>query len=150
MAAKQHLIRLTAEERLQVERAVRSTKNSPRERMRARILFAASEGTPSTDKQIAAQVGACLNTVARVRRRFAAGGLKRALYHAEQKRRKARKLDGRAEAHLVALTCSAPPADRKRWSLHLLGRKLVAAEVVDSVSHETVRQTLKKISSSHG
>ncbi len=74
----------------------------------------------------------------------------KAVRRAEQKRRKARRLDGRAEAHLVALTCSAPPEDRKRWSLHLLGRKLVAAEVVDTVSHETVRQTLKKISSSRG
>lgn len=150
MSAKQHLIGLSAEERLQVERAVRSNKNSPRERLRARILLAASDGTERTDKQIAAQVGACPNTVARVRRRFAEGGLERALRHAEQKRRKARKLDGRAEAHLVALTCSAPPKDRKRWSLHLLGRQLVAAEVVDAVSHETVRQTLKKISSSRG
>ena len=150
MAAKQHLIRLTAEERQQVERAVRSNKNSPRERMRARILLASSDGAPRTDKQIAAQVGACLNTVARVRRRFALRGLAGALHHAEQKRRKARKLDGRAEAHLVALTCSAPPEDRKRWSLHLLGRRLVAAEVVESVSHETVRQTLKKMRSSRG
>ena len=108
MAAKQHLIRLTAQEHRQVERAVRSNKNSPRERMRARILLAASEATPRTDKQIAAQVGACLNTVARVRRRFALRGLEGTLHHAEQKRRKARKLDGRAEAHLVALTCSAP------------------------------------------
>jgi hypothetical protein len=72
-------------------------------------------------------------------------GLTGALHHAEQKRRKARRLDGRAEAHLVALTCSAPPDERKRWSLHLLAGKLVAAEVVDTVSHETVRQTLKKI-----
>lgn len=150
MATKQHLICLTAEEREQVERAVRSNKNSPRERMRARVLLAASDGTEPTDKQVAAQVGVCLNTVARVRRRFALHGLAGALHHAEQKRRKARKLDGRAEAHLVALTCSVPPDERKRWSLHLLGRQLVAAEVVDTVSHETVRQTLKKISSSLG
>lgn len=150
MAAKQHLVHLTAEERLQVERAVRSNKNSPRERLRARILLAAADGTQRTDKQLAAQVRAGMHTVARVRRRFAEGGLGRALHHAEQKRRKARKLDGRAEAHLVALTCSAPPEDRKRWSLHLLAGRLVAAEVVDTVSHETVRQTLKKISSSRG
>ena len=150
MAAKQHLIRLTAEERQQVERATRSNKNSPRERMRARILLAASDGAPRTDKQIAALGGACLNRVARVRGRLALCGLAGALHHGEQKRRKARKLDGRAEAHLVALTCSAPPAERKRWSLHLLGRRLVEAEVVASVSHETVRQTLKKISSSRG
>ena len=150
MAAKQHLIRLTAEERLQVERAVRSNKNSPRERMRARILLAASDEPTRSDKQIAGQVGACLNTVARVRRRFALRGLEGALHHAEQKRRKVRCLDGRAEAHLVALTCAAPPPERKRWSLHLLAGKLVEAQVVDAVSHETVRQTLKKTRSSRG
>ena len=146
MSAKQHFVHLDNEQREQVERAVRSTKNSPRERMRARILLAAHDEAGFTDRQIAARVGASALTVWRVRRRFAAQGLEGALYHAEQKRRKVRRLDGRAEAHLVALTCSAPPEDRKRWSLHLLGRKLVEAEVVESVSHETVRQTLKKIS----
>jgi hypothetical protein len=150
MSAKQHFVRLNDEERQRVERAVRSNKNSPRERMRARILLAASDPAALSDQQIAAQVGASALTVWRVRRRFAQRGLPGALRHAEQPRRKARRLDGRAEAHLVALTCSAPPQDRKRWSLHLLGRKLVAAEVVESVSHETVRQTLKKINSSRG
>ena len=150
MSAKQHFVCLNEEERQQVERAVRSNKNSPRERRRARILLAASNSAGGTDAQVAVRVGASALTVWRVRKRFAEGGLKRALHHGEQKRRKARKLDGRAEAHLVALTCSAPPEDRKRWSLHLLGRRLVAAEVVASVSHETVRQTLKKTSSSRG
>ena len=150
MSAKQHFVRLNDEERQQVERAVRSNKNSPRERLRARILLAASDPAGLSDAQVAAQVEASPLTVWRVRKRFAEGGLKRALHHGEQKRRKARRLDGRAEAHLVALTCSVPPEERKRWSLHLLGRQLVAAEVVESVSHETVRQTLKKISSSRG
>ena len=150
MAAKQHRIRLTVEERQRVERAVRSNKNSPRERTRARILLTADNEPAWSDQLIARQVGACLNTVARVRRRFALLGLEGALHHAEQKRRKVRRLDGRAEAHLVALTCSAPPAERKRWSLHLLAGKLVEAQVVDTVSHETVRQTLKKMRSNRG
>ena len=150
MSAKQHFVRLNEEERQQVARAVRSNKNSPRERQRARILLAAAGPAGGTDAQVAARVGASALTVWRVRKRFAEGGLKRALHRGEQKRRKARKLDGRAEAHLVALTCSAPPEDRKRWSLHLLGRQLVTVEVVESVSHETVRQTLKKMRSSRG
>ena len=150
MSAKQHFVRLDDEERQQVERAARSNKNSPRERLRARILLTVSDPAGFTDAQVAAQVGAGALTVWRVRKRFAERGLKGALRHGEQKRRKARQLDGRAEAHLVALTCSAPPDERKRWSLHLLGRKLVAAEVVASISHETVRQTLKKINSNLG
>ena len=150
MSAKQHFVRLNDEERQLVERAVRSNKNSPRERLRARILSAASDPAGLTDAQVAAQVNASLLTVWRVRKRFAEDGLKRALHHAEQTRRKARRLDGRAEAHLVALVCSAPPGERKRWSLHLLAGKLVAAEGVATVSHETVRQTLKKMRSSPG
>ena len=147
MPAKKHLVTLTKAERLELERAARSNKRSVRERHRARILLATASG--ADDASIARAVGVHLNTVANVRRRFVIEGTK-TVQRAEQKRRKARRLDGRAEAHLVALTCSAPPEDRKRWSLHLLAGKLIEAEVVDYVSHETVRQTLKKISSSRG
>lgn len=83
-----------------------------------------------------------VNTVANLRRRLAASAGIKTVRRAEQKKRKARQLDGRAEAHLVALVCGAPPAGRKRWSLHPLAGKLIEAAVVDPVSHETVRQTL--------
>ena len=138
---------MTKAERLELERAARSNKRSVRERQRARILLATANGADAAS--IARAVGVHLNTVANARRRFVIEGTK-PVRRAEQKRRKARRLDGHAEAHLVALTCSAPPEDRKRWSLHLLAGKLIEAEVVDYVSHETVRQTLKKISSSRG
>ena len=147
MPAKKHAVTLTKEQRLELERAARSNKRPLRERQRARILLAAASG--ASDAAIAQSMGVHANTVANVRRRFVTAGTK-AVRRAEQKRRKARRLDGRAEAHLVALTCSAPPPERKRWSLHLLAGKLVAAEVVDTVSHETVRQTLKKMRSSRG
>jgi transposase len=147
MPAKKHHVLVTDEDRLALERAAPSNKRSLRERQRARILLAAANG--QDDAAIARAVGVHANTVANVRRRFAAEGTK-TVRRAVQKRRKARCLDGRAEAHLVALVCSAPPDERKRWSLHLLAGKLVEAEVVDSVSHETVRQTLKKIDSSRG
>ena len=150
MSIKQHYVSLSEEERAQVERTVRSNKNSVRERVRARILLAASDSAGLTDKQVAEQTGASGLTVWRVRKRFAERGLEGALHHTEQAKRKERRLDGRAEAHLVALVCSAPPEGRKVWSLHLLAGKLVAAEVVESVSHETVRQTLKKMSSNPG
>lgn len=84
-------------------------------------------------------------TVAFVRQRFVRRGLEATLHHREQVRRKARKLDGAAAAHLVALVCGAPPVGRKRWSLHLLADQMVAAGFCeDGLSHETVRQTLKK------
>ena len=141
MPAKKHVVTLSKEQRLELERAARSNKRSLRERQRARILLATADG--ADDAAIASRVGVHLNTVANVRRRFVAAGTK-AVRRAAQKRRKARRLDGRAEAHLVALTCTAPPEERKRWSLHLLADRLIAAQVVDTVSHETVRQTLKK------
>ena len=149
MPAKKHFVVLNPENRLALERAARSNKRALRERLRARVLLAAAEG--QNDVAIAAAVGVHVNTVANLRRRFAASadGVK-TVRRAEQKKRKARQLDGRAEAHLVALVGGAPPAGRKRWSLHLLAGKLIEAAVVDTVSHETVRQTLKKMSSSRG
>ncbi len=147
MPAKKYVVVLDEEARRTLERAARSNKRSLRERQRARILLASANG--QDDASIAQAVGVHLNTVAGVRRRFVTAGAK-SVRRAEQKRRKPRRLDGRAEAHLVALTCAAPPLDRKRWSLHLLADRLVEAQVVDAVSHETVRQTLKKMRSSLG
>jgi transposase len=147
MPAKKYVVSLDEDARQSLERAARSNKRSLRERQRARILLAAANG--QDDASIAQTVGVHLNTVAGVRRRFVTAGAK-SVCRAEQKQRKARRLDGRAEAHLVALTCSTPPDERKRWSLHLLAGKLIEARVVDAVSHETVRQTLKKINSSRG
>ena len=83
-------------------------------------------------------------TVERVRKRFVEEGLEAALKRKEQKNRKAKKIDCQVEAQLVALACSEPPEGRKRWTLQLLADRLVALEIVDSVSPEAVRLTLKK------
>jgi transposase len=139
MSAKMHLVTLGVEERTGLERTARSNKRSIRERQRACILSAAAEG--QSDPAIVQAFRVHVNTVANARRRFAADGSKAAVHRAEQPHRKARRLDGRAEAHLVALVCSAPPEGRKSWSLHLLADRLVQAGYVDAVSHETVRQT---------
>ena len=88
--------------------------------------------------------------VQRVRRRFAEAGLAATLARKRPERAYERRLDGRQEAHLVALACSAPPEGRARWTLRLLAGELVRLEVVEAVSHATVRQTLKKTNSSHG
>jgi transposase len=147
-SAKKHVVSLGAEARADLERAARSNKRSLRERQRARILLAAAAG--QSDGAIAQAVRVHVNTVANVRRRFTAAGPKASVRRAEQANRKARRLDGRAEAHLVALVCGAPPQGRNRWSLHLLAGRLVQAGYVDAVSHETVRQTLKKMRSNPG
>ena len=151
MPAKKHHVHLNEEERALLERAARSNKRSVRERQRARILLlAGAPGGAPSDEQIAAQSGACQRSVQRVRARFAQGGLKRALEQGVQKKRKARRLDGSAEAHLVALVCGAPPEGHQRWTLKLLAGRLIETEALDTLSAETVRQTLKKMRSSRG
>ncbi len=89
-------------------------------------------------------------TVARVRQEYAAGGLEAAVSRKPPDRQYRRKLDGEQETRLVALACSAPPEGRKRWTLRLLGERLVALEVVETISYETVRQALQQTASSRG
>ena len=89
-------------------------------------------------------------TVARIRQRYVTAGLEAALHRKPPAREYHRRLDGQQEAHLVALACSPPPEGRKRWTLRLLADRLVELEVVESVSYETVRQTLKQTGSSRG
>ena len=96
----------------------------------------------------ALKVGAA--TVERVRRRCVEQGLEAALGRKEQLNRRARKLEGSGEAHLVALACGEPPEGRAGWTLKLLADRLVECEIVDRISTETVRQTLKKTNSSPG
>lgn len=153
MPAKKHHVLLSQEQRQRCEIVARSYKHSDRERKRAHILLLADANRADgaeKDAVIEQRVGVCNATVEQVRRRFGAGGLDAALYHQAQQHRKARALDGRAEAFLIATVCSAPPDGQQRWSLTLLQERLIAQDYVDSVSHETVRQTLKKMNLSPG
>ena len=87
-------------------------------------------------------------TVELVRRRCVEEGLERALGRKEQLNRRQKRLDGQGEAHLIALACGEPPEGRAGWTLKLLADRLVECEIVESISTETVRQTLKKTNSS--
>ncbi len=100
------------------------------------------------DEEIARALKVGTATVERVRRRCVEEGLEAALGRRQQLNRRRRKLDGEGEAHLIALTCSQPPEGRASWTLQLLADQLVECEIVDSISTETVRQTLKKTNSS--
>ena len=120
---------------------------------RARILLKADhgEGGPGwSDAAIAGALDVNPSTVLRVRRQFVTEGLAATLARKRPDRVYARALDGAAEAHLVALACSAPPAGRERWTPRLLAGELVRQEVVEAVSPETVRQAPKKPRSSRG
>ncbi len=120
---------------------------------RARILLNADHGEGGSGWSDAAVAGALdvhPVTVQRIRRQFVIEGLTSTLARKRPDRVHTRALDGRQEAHLVALTCSAPPEGQARWTLRLLAGELVRLEVVETISHETVRRTLKKTTSSRG
>jgi transposase len=142
MSKKRYIVDLTNDEREQALELTRKGKVSTRKVTRARILLKADEGW--TDEQIVAALDTSLSTVERTRRRLVEGGLPKALNDDPRPGAK-RKLDGRGEAHLIALTCREPPDDHEHWALRLLAERLVDLGVVDSISHEAVRQTLKKI-----
>ena len=154
MALKdKYVVRLTRAQRRELERMARSGKRSARTLVHARILLKAdaADGGPAWDDASTAEALDCgARTVARVRKKFAQGGLDAALHRKKPTGRQYRKLDGAQEARLVALACSPPPDGRARWTLKLLADRLVELEVVASVSDETVRRTLKKTRSSPG
>jgi transposase len=151
---KKYKVTLTPEERQQLHELTSAGKASAKKLAHARILLKAdaSPGGPAwADARIAEAAEVSVATVERVRQRFVEQGLEAALVRKKQARpSRERKLDGAAEARLVALACSSPPDGRARWTMRLLADKLVELEVVDSVSDETVRRTLKKTRSSRG
>ena len=146
-------VSLTDEERAALRGMVGSGAAPARMLTRARVLLKADhgEGGPGwSDAAIAGALDIHPGTVQRIRRQFAAEGLGPTLARKRPDRVYERRLDGRQEAHLVALACSAPPEGRARWTLRLLAGELVRLEVVGAVSHETVRRTLKKTTSGRG
>jgi len=151
MPKKQYLVTLSEAERAQLHSLVGGGSAPARRLAHARILLKANRGAGGpgwTDAAIAAALEVGRATVARVRQTYATAGLDAALARKVPAREYARTFDGAREAHLIALACSDPPSGYRRWSLRLLAERLVALEVVAAVSHETVRQTLKQMSSS--
>jgi transposase len=147
---KKYFVRLTEEERKRLETLVRRGRAHARELLYARILLKADAYGADrwTDQRIAQALEVSTATVARERRRFCEDGLEVALMPKKPGKPRKRVLDGRAEAHLIALSCSDPPEGRERWSLRLLADRMVELGHADALSYETVRRTLKKTSSS--
>ena len=144
---KKYIVRLSAEERQQLTELVRKGRAAAYRRTHAQILLWADEGDAGPgllDTAVADRAGVNARTVARVRQRCVEQGLDAALERQARVRERSRRLDGEGEAHLVALMCSEPPPGQARWTLKLLGAQLVELGVVESISHETVRQVLKK------
>jgi hypothetical protein len=147
---KKYIVTLTEDERLSLSALVSSGKAAAKRITHARILLKAdaADGGPAwRDVDIALALDVSVCTVERVRERFVEQGLEAALSRKPQDRlSRLPVFDGDAEARLIALACSQPPEGRARWTLRLLADRLVELDVVEAVSHETVRRTLQKTS----
>ena len=149
MRKQKHKVELTSEERQTLETLVRKGEHSALKLMRAHILLKADSNGPGwTDAKISEAFGCDAQTAYNVRKRFATGERLSTLERKPQSRPShVRKLDGQGEARLIALACSDPPEGFACWTLQLLADELVELQIVESISIETVRQTLKKTNS---
>ena len=154
MPKKIYVVKLTAEERAELEGVVRKGKAAGWKVQRAHVLLKCDTGRRGPawiDQRIADAFGCTRRSVEKWRKQAAEEG---PLSLLERKARETpptpRKLDGEQQAQLVKLACSQPPEGRARWTMQLLAERLVQLEVVDQISHETVRRTLKKTNSSRG
>ena len=150
---KTHSVILLKEQRTDLLDLITTGEAAAHTLAHARILLKADEGDEGpawTDAAIAEALETSVPTVERVRARFAQEGLEAALRRRIASRVRRRRLDGAGEAHLIALSCSEPPAGQEHWSLRLLAERMVELQHVEAISHETVRQILKKTNSSRG
>lgn len=148
---KSYVVALSPEERERLEKLISTGRTSSKRQIQARILLKAdtsAAGPGWSDEQIGEALEISISTVARVRKRSVEQGLSVVLDRAVARRPSRRRLDGEQEARLLAVACSPPPEGRARWTLRLLADKMVALEVLESISYETVRRALKKTRSS--
>lgn len=138
--AKKYVVTLVDDEREKLLKLIGSGTAKARTINRARILLKANDGWQ--DKEISQALDVSIPTVERVRKRFVFEGFEACLRSRRSKRIYSRKLDGEQEARLVAMVCSSPPEGYARWSLRLLADRVVQMKIIDSISHETVRQVL--------
>lgn len=144
---KKYRITLTKAEINLLEEITRKGKRSVLIIRNAYILLNANEsdnGKKQKDEDIAKFLSITVRTLENIRKKFVMDGFDAALYGKKSNRVYSRKIDGDAEAHLIALSCSEPPKGFARWSLRLLSNKMIELKYADSISHETVRSVLKK------
>ena len=143
---KKYVVRLRAAEREQLRRIVKKLSGGSEKVKRAQVLLKAdADGPNRTDGRIAEAFGCRTRTIEKLRERLVTQGFEAAV---ERKQRAEppvpKKLNGEQEAQLIAMRLGKPPEGYSNWSLRLLANEVVALEIVDSISHTTVRQTLKK------
>lgn len=143
---KKYIVRLTSSERATLTEVVKKLKGSSQKVRRAQILLKADVDGPAwTDAKIAEAVGCRIKTVENIRERFVTSGFEVTLDgKSREQPPRPKALDGKQEAQVIAMRLGPPPKGFANWSLRLLAEKVVELEIVDSISHETIRQTLKK------
>lgn len=151
---KKYIVRLSTEERETLSKLINSGRGPARMFTRARILSKADQGVEGpgwSDEEISEALDVTVQTVERVRKQLVDEGFEAVLSRHEYTQKVSRKkIDGDVEAHLIALSCSEPPQGRTRWTLRLLADKVIELGYIESISHEAIRQTLKKTKLSHG
>jgi hypothetical protein len=148
---KKYIVRLSEEERTRLDKLISSGTGAARKLNHARILLKADADGPNwSDEKIREALDTSQSTIERVREAFVLNSLDAALNRKRPSKTLPKKLDGAQEAHLLALTCSTPPEGNARWTLRLLANRMVELGHVESLSYETVRRTLKKVTSSPG
>ena len=152
IVAIKYKVTLTEEERVMLSDIVNKGKRRQITRLHSQILLNIDQNKEekAVDVVIAKILSISVDTIERTRRIFVEEGLEAAINRKKQINRKARKLDGIKEANLIKIACSEAPEGASRWTLQLLADKLVELDIVDSIAKETVRQSLKKTSLSHG
>ncbi len=143
MSQKQFLVQLSEQDRLRLQKIVRSGKDKARKITRSRILLLADETNGKTDEEISDALNVCLATIFNIRRRYCQEGLERAIGEGTRSGQPP-KFKGRAAAKITAIACSKPPEGQARWSLRLLADRIVELKIVESISHQSVSNILKK------
>lgn len=146
MSQKRFLVQLSTQEREQLQGIIRSGKNKARKITRCRILLLADESKGKTDQEIADALNVCLATIFGIRRRYSQEGLESAI-NERPRTGQPPKFKGKAAAKITAIACSKPPAGQAKWTLRLLADRAVELKIVDSISHQSVSNILKKTSS---
>ena len=151
---KKYIIKLTPEERDTLKKVITSGRGPARMFTRARILLKADQGEHGvnwSDEKISDALDVTVQTIERIRQQFVEEGFEAVLSRRPYTQKVSRKkIDGNVEAHLIALSCSDPPKGYVRWTLRLLADKIVELGYVETISHEAIRQTLKKPNLSRG
>ena len=143
MSLKQFRVELSEQERQQLQKIVRFGKDKARKITRCRILLLADGPNSKTDQEISDALGTCLATVFNIRRRYSEEGLERAI-NEDARSGQPPKYKGKTAAKITAVACSAPPEGRSRWNLRLLADHVVELDIVESISHQSIRNILKK------